>query len=801
MELFRLFGKIAVENATANKSIDETTDKAERAQGKLSGALGKLGAGAAKIGTVAAVAGAAVASAAVTATTAVTKMAVSAYADFEQLVGGVNTLFGESTAKKVQENAAKAFSTAGLSANQYMETVTSFSASLLQSVGGDTEKAAEIADRAIIDMADNANKMGTSMEMIQNAYQGFAKQNYTMLDNLKLGYGGTKEEMARLIEDASRMTDVQKELGITVDAGSMSFDNIANAISVVQANMGIAGATYDEAATTISGSVASMKAAWQNFLVGLADGNMNMDALTQNLATSVATVGRNLVPRVITTVKSIGTVLVNNLRTHGGDAVDTLGKALSSGLPKLVSRAGELIVGFGNALKNNFPAIVQKGVELIGNLVAGILRSLPQILSAGVKFIASLGTGIANAVPALISSVGTIGNNLVQGLWNGIGNAKEWVLNKIKGFGKDILNGLKSFFGIHSPSKVMEEQVGKNLALGVAQGISKNTDKVDEAAEEMGSRIMTAANQTLKEYKRIHKMSIGEEVAYWAEIVKQTKKGTQARIDAEDKYYEALEEQQRQIQEAEEEAAKKREEQLEQYKKELEDFQEAHKDFVEQVMDQTDLFDPFKISDSGVTGADLIANLQSQVDGLINYAEIMESLEDKLSGTALLEKLKEFGTDSLAELQAINSMTEAQLDEYVKLYDQKYSLANAQAEGRLGTSSKLASINNAIQSVYNSVAKKAYSIGGISYDPNTDYKAEIDRLTAQGAPADVIYSYEKKRAAKIVNEGIDANSVGVSANESKVIELLQGILDKPSNTYLDGKLISQSVNNNLGVIY
>ena len=229
----------------------------------------------------------------------------------------------------------------------------------------------------------------------------------------------------------------------------------------------------------------------------------------------------------------------------------------------------------------------------------------------------------------------------------------EHILSKIKGFGQDVLNGIKAFFGIHSPSKVMEEQVGKNLALGVAQGITKNADKVDEAAEEMGSKILKAAEQTLKEYKRIHKMSISEEVAYWAEIVKQTKKGTQARIDAEDKYYEALEEQQRQIQEAEEEAARKREEQLEQYKKELEEFQEAHRSFVEQVMDQTDLFDPFKISDSGVTGADLIANLQSQVDGLINYAEIMDSLEDKLSGTALLEKLKEFGTDSLAELQAI----------------------------------------------------------------------------------------------------------------------------------------------------
>lgn len=180
MELFRLLGTIAVENSNANKSIDETTDKAERAQGRFSNAFGK-------IGKVAVAAGIAVASAAATATVAVTKMAVTAYADYEQLVGGVDTLFKDSSAK-VQEYAANAYKTAGLSANQYMETVTSFSASLLQSLGGDTEKAADVADMAITDMADNANKMGTSIESIQNAYQGFSKQNYTMLDNLnKMG--------------------------------------------------------------------------------------------------------------------------------------------------------------------------------------------------------------------------------------------------------------------------------------------------------------------------------------------------------------------------------------------------------------------------------------------------------------------------------------------------------------------------------------------------------------------------------------------------------------------------------------
>lgn len=576
--------------------------------------------------------------------------------------------------------------------------------------------------------------------------------------------------MQRLLDDAEKLSGVEYDMS--------NLNDVYEAIHVVQTELGITGTTAKEASATISGSFASMKSAWQNFLVGLADGK-DMDALTQNLATSVVTLGKNLIPRVITTVKSIGKVLVDNVKAHGGDAVDKLGDAFTNGIPMLIQKGGELIVRLSASLKNNFPKIVQVGLELIAKLIVGIL----------------------SAVPSLISSVGQVGLNLVQGLWNGISNAKDWVLGKIKGFGKDILNSLKSFFGIHSPSKVMEEQVGKNLALGVAEGISNNTDKVDEAAEEMGSRIMKAANQTLKEYKRIHKMSIGEEVAYWAEIVKQTKKGTQARIDAEDAYFEALEEQQRQIQEAEEEAERERQERLEQYKKELEDFQEAHKDFVEKVMDQTDLFDPFKISDSGVTGADLIANLQSQVDGLINYAEIMTSLEDKLSGTALLEKLKEFGTDSLAELQAINNMTEAQLDEYVKLYDQKYSLANAQAEGSLGTSSKIASVNSKIESLYSSVKSTLKSIGGISYDSTVDYQAEIDRLTAQGAPADIIYSYQKARAAKIVNEGVDVNSVGADTTTQKIIEVLQEIRDKDTNFYVNEKVLASSVNNSLGAVY
>lgn len=218
---------------------------------------------------------------------------VSATADIEQSIGGVETLFKDS-AGTVVANAKKAFSTVGVSANQYMEQVTSFSASLLQSLGGDTEKAASYADRAMKDMADNANKFGTDMESIQYAYQGFAKQNYTMLDNLKLGYGGTKEEMQRLIADASKMTDVQEQLGVTVDSTSLSFGNIVNAISVMQQSLGITGTTAKEASTTIWGSFNQMKAAAIDFAATFGQANADTDAAFNNMYQSAVTFANNV---------------------------------------------------------------------------------------------------------------------------------------------------------------------------------------------------------------------------------------------------------------------------------------------------------------------------------------------------------------------------------------------------------------------------------------------------------------------------------------------------------------------------
>lgn len=338
MNIFELFGTISVNNSRANRAIDETTGLA-RSAGNVFIKLGKFaaGAGAAVIAGI---------GAAATAVGKLTKDAVTAYADYEQLVGGVETLFKDS-ADVVLDYAHNAYKTAGMSANQYMDTVTAFSASLLQSLGGDTAKAAQYADLAITDMADNANKMGTSIGDIENAYKGFSKQNYTMLDNLKLGYGGTKSEMQRLLKDAQK---IQKEHGKTVKYSIDSYADMVEAIHIVQEEMGITGTTAEEASTTIQGSVGMMQAAWENFLIGMADSNQDFSALTTNLVQSVITVANNIIPRLIETVPR----LVAGLAEIGSQIADYLPDIVSGLLPSLISGAVTLVSG----LAKEIPALL-----------------------------------------------------------------------------------------------------------------------------------------------------------------------------------------------------------------------------------------------------------------------------------------------------------------------------------------------------------------------------------------------------------------------------------------------------------
>lgn len=461
MELFKIFGRIAL------KGQAETEDGLDSVAGKASGVGQALLKG---IGTFAKW-GAAAATAAATATAALVKSAVTAYSDYEQLVGGVETLFKDS-ASEVQKYAANAYKTAGLSANEYMETVTGFSASLLQSLDGDTKAAAEKANVAITDMSDNANKMGTSMESIQNAYQGFAKQNYTMLDNLKLGYGGTKEEMQRLLEDAEKLSGQKFDLS--------SYADIVDAIHVVQTEMGITGTTAKEAATTIQGSVNMTKAAWQNLVVGIADDTQDFDVLVNNFVESVTTAGNNILPRVEIALKGVGT-LVEKLapviaKTVPNIVSTTLPSMIKAGtsmiralLDGLLKAVPELIPCFKNIVNQlisvivtNLPMILNAAVTIAGAIVSGLVEALPDILDAGIELIQSLAQGLTNGIPTILSTAITIvsqlastliqnvpqivqtGIQLLLGLANGILQAVPQLLQELPGIISQVVNNLLS---------------------------------------------------------------------------------------------------------------------------------------------------------------------------------------------------------------------------------------------------------------------------------------------------------------------------------------------------------------------
>lgn len=378
-----------------DKSLGDTSNTAASSGSKIKAAFEKIGGAAAKVAKVGAIAITAVA----TGIGAMTSKAVSYYSDYEQLVGGVETLFKES-ADTVITNAANAYKTAGMSANEYMETVTSFSASLLQSLGNDTVAAASKADMAITDMSDNANKMGTDMEAIQNAYQGFAKQNYTMLDNLKLGYGGTKEEMERLLSDAQAISGIQYDIS--------SYADVVDAIHVIQTEMGITGTTAKEASTTIQGSIGSMKAAFENFLTGMADPSQDFDALFGNLVDSVVTVADNLVPRIAATLPR----LVNGLISLIQALVPQIPGILSQLLPAIITGATDLINGIVAVLPQLISILLQSLPALIDGVVQifnGIIEALPQIIQM-------LCDALPELIPLLISAAAQMILGLCQAL-------------------------------------------------------------------------------------------------------------------------------------------------------------------------------------------------------------------------------------------------------------------------------------------------------------------------------------------------------------------------------------------------
>ncbi len=529
------------------------------------------------------------------------KGAINSFADYEQLIGGVETLFGtggksveeyaKSVGKSVEEvqekwtnmdtaqadvlyNAENAYKTVGMSANEYIETVTGFSASLIQSLEGDTLKASAVADMAIIDMSDNANKMGTDMATIQTAYQGFAKQNYTMLDNLKLGYGGTKTEMERLLSDATKISGIKYDIS--------NLNDVYQAIHVIQGELGITGTTATEASTTISGSVSSMKSAWQNLLSGIANENVDFQALVDNFVNSILTVADNMLPRIQVTIEGIGLLIngfaekllpkilemmpsfleqtlpvlvesINYLIQGVVSALPQLISVISNLIPQIVEKlvsmlpqileAGiqiltsliqgiaqslptliptivdavilmvetlidnidlvidvgiQLILGLADGLIEALPRLIEKAPEIIEKLVDAIIRNFPKIVQAGGQLIGKLAVGLVGALGDLLMQapkiISTIVNGiksgfnelkqsglyLIQGIWEGISGSLEWIKNKIKGWVGNVTKFIKKLFGINSPSKLMQDEVGVYLAEGIGVGFENGMETVNK---------------------------------------------------------------------------------------------------------------------------------------------------------------------------------------------------------------------------------------------------------------------------------------------------------------------------------
>lgn len=593
----------------------------------------------------------------------VAKQAVNGYADYEQLVGGVQKLYGnmgqsleeyaaehggmtdkvkaqwqslEDAQNLVLQNANEAYKNAGMSANEYMETATSFSAALISSLGGDTVKAAEQTEVAMEAISDNVNTFGSNMEDVTNAFKGFSKQNYTMLDNLKLGYGGTQSEMKKLIADAN---EYAKSIGQASDLSIDSFSDIVTAIDLIQQKQSIAGTTAREAATTISGSIQMTKSAWDNLVAGLGNKDADLSSLINNVVTSAETVFNNVLPIAEQALVGIGNFVATIIPT----VVEKIPSMLSAVLPSLASSAGQLITSLAQAFMTGIPALMQTGIELLKSLASGMAqnvsalleKALPmimafteelrsnagQLISAGLELIVQLAQGFIDALPTIIETVPTIIDNivniindnapkmletglqlivmLVSGLiqaipviienmpqiiaciwdtisavnWlslgsqiitafkNGIvalvpaiktagGNIKDGIINAIKalpqgllniaksagnsminalksfdwlGLGKNIVVGIKngifnniaivvnavtslaerafdaikSFFGIHSPSTLMRDQIGKNLSLGMAEGISAYGDTAIATMSDMAQAVSQAAEVSM----------------------------------------------------------------------------------------------------------------------------------------------------------------------------------------------------------------------------------------------------------------------------------------------------------------
>ena len=662
---------------------------------------------------------------------------INAYADYEQLVGGVETLFKDS-ADTIQTYADNAYKTAGLSANEYMETVTSFSASLLQSLDGDTEKAAAAADLAITDMADNANKMGTAMESIQNAYQGFAKQNYTMLDNLKLGYGGTKEEMQRLLADAEKLSGVKYDLS--------SYADIVEAIHVIQTEMGITGTTAKEASTTIQGSVASMKAAWANLMVGMADDTQNFDMLLSNFIESIGTVADNLLPRIGIVIEGMGklvaglapeiasalptltnellpnlvelgvqsiSALVQGIQENGDSLaagalsiVGTLAEGIAELLPMVADTAASLAVSLADGLTESLPNIIPIAIETISTLVENLTENANTVIDAGIQIILALGEGLIDALPQLIETVPQIVINIANVINDNAPKLVDTALYLITRLAVGLVQAIPTLV-VNIP-KIIEAIVaafmafqwlnlGKQLIDGVANGVKKAGESMATAAKNAFSKFKAkiTGSEVATELKNIGKYIIDgivggiksslSKIANVAGKIKDTllsKLKGLFRIASPSKLMK--EEVGAYIGEGIavgiEESGQMAVDAAEDVADKIADTLTQKRDSLQsKLADYGELFERVKTED----GKELfqLGNLKDDIRQLEKYGDALEQLKEKGISDSLMGEIAGMGVqDAIDYMNKLLSMSDTKLDEYVSLFEQKQQMAQGVAE-------------------------------------------------------------------------------------------------------------------------
>ena len=493
----------------------------------------------------------------------IVKDAFSAGGDLEQSFGGLDTIYGEAAegAKKFAVEAASA----GISANTYAEQAVSFGAALKMAFAGDTEKAMNAANTAIMDMADNSAKMGTDINSVQAAYQGFAKQNYTMLDNLKLGYGGTKTEMERLLKDAD---EINKKQGITTKYSIDNLGDVYDAIHVVQGELGLTGVAAAEAETTLTGSFGALKASWQNLLaamttgegleeampnLGKSAGNMlkNVVRMLGNIGEQIptllkglfSTIGPEIIPAATGIIQGLLTGITENLPqliTGGTEMIMMLVQGLLeavpqlltaamtlipavitgivSAIPQLLSAGAQILTTLLNGIVENLPQLLESGVEAVVQFIAGIGEQLPTILSTGIELLGELAAGAISAIPTLLMMIpdlfsqfadafkgvdwASLGRDLIDGIISGVTSAASSLYNSLKSLAKSALESAKKALGIGSPSKLFADEVGKWIPAGISVGIDDNLPKLTK-------QINSMINSASFDIKRLEPVSAG----------------------------------------------------------------------------------------------------------------------------------------------------------------------------------------------------------------------------------------------------------------------------------------------------